>query len=326
MPILVVCGECGKRLRARDELEGKRIRCPGCQAPVLVEAEDEDVSEQPARKPAATGAKATARSTHAKKQEAQPRSQQRRKAPTKAKSQDPANKPDEEEGQPRRHRKQKPGSRRKKKFSPIAFWAWAGGGIGLCLIVGITLWATGVFGDKEREAPDPNPPSNNQKDSTEKPLRPHEQVAVELSSPRVELKYVRLLQNQQVAFVYDCSVNCRFIKGTEVFSRFHYMIHASGSPKSIATKILPGTELQPQGQLRFDGLLLKKGMVYSRAAFDELLQTNFELSQEPFATKAKFRISVGPSERMFKHLPSTVSCDVILPKRIGQMAEFKSPK
>ncbi len=38
MPVQLHCA-CGKILRARDELIGKRIRCPGCAAVLLVEAE-----------------------------------------------------------------------------------------------------------------------------------------------------------------------------------------------------------------------------------------------------------------------------------------------
>jgi hypothetical protein len=32
MPITAECGGCGKRLRVKDELVGKRIKCPGCGA------------------------------------------------------------------------------------------------------------------------------------------------------------------------------------------------------------------------------------------------------------------------------------------------------
>src|SRR5262249_6444839 len=35
MPILVPCS-CGKKLQIKDELSGKRIRCPACQAVVAV--------------------------------------------------------------------------------------------------------------------------------------------------------------------------------------------------------------------------------------------------------------------------------------------------
>lgn len=56
MPIQVVCGECEKRLSVKDELAGKRVRCPGCQQPLRVPAaeepdewEVEDYDEPPPR-------------------------------------------------------------------------------------------------------------------------------------------------------------------------------------------------------------------------------------------------------------------------------------
>src|SRR5687768_941694 len=52
MPIIVTC-ECGRQLRARDELAGRRAKCPGCgmlvlvEPPVLEPAEDELVEYEP---------------------------------------------------------------------------------------------------------------------------------------------------------------------------------------------------------------------------------------------------------------------------------------
>lgn len=67
MTIRVRC-DCGKLLQVRDELEGKRVRCPGCEEPVLVTAgspavrkgrpardadeEDDEPEDRPARKKA----------------------------------------------------------------------------------------------------------------------------------------------------------------------------------------------------------------------------------------------------------------------------------
>jgi hypothetical protein len=48
MPITVAC-ECGKQLRVKEELAGKKIRCPGCQAIVVVPAADAVVEESPRR-------------------------------------------------------------------------------------------------------------------------------------------------------------------------------------------------------------------------------------------------------------------------------------
>lgn len=39
MAIIVHCN-CGKKFKAKDSLAGKRVRCPGCQNPVTVSAED----------------------------------------------------------------------------------------------------------------------------------------------------------------------------------------------------------------------------------------------------------------------------------------------
>ncbi len=38
MPLTVQCEKCGKRLQAPDALAGKRVKCPGCGAPVAVPA------------------------------------------------------------------------------------------------------------------------------------------------------------------------------------------------------------------------------------------------------------------------------------------------
>jgi hypothetical protein len=48
MPITVAC-ECGKQLRVKEELAGKKIRCPGCQAIVAVPAADAEMEESPRR-------------------------------------------------------------------------------------------------------------------------------------------------------------------------------------------------------------------------------------------------------------------------------------
>lgn len=39
MSIVVSC-ECGKRFKAKDSLAGKKVRCPGCQEPVLVKSRE----------------------------------------------------------------------------------------------------------------------------------------------------------------------------------------------------------------------------------------------------------------------------------------------
>src|SRR5262245_54169665 len=54
MPVQLHCS-CGKLLRVRDDLVGKRVRCPGCAAAVLVKAppppEDQALQEAPPPRP-----------------------------------------------------------------------------------------------------------------------------------------------------------------------------------------------------------------------------------------------------------------------------------
>ena len=38
MPIKVKCGSCSARFKAKDELAGRRVKCPKCQKPVVIEA------------------------------------------------------------------------------------------------------------------------------------------------------------------------------------------------------------------------------------------------------------------------------------------------
>ena len=47
MPITLSCPTCGKRFRARDESAGKRVKCPYCQAAIVVSA-DGSAAEPPA--------------------------------------------------------------------------------------------------------------------------------------------------------------------------------------------------------------------------------------------------------------------------------------
>jgi hypothetical protein len=47
MPIDVQCDDCGKKLRLRDDLAGKRIKCPGCGEPLTVTAALEEIEDEP---------------------------------------------------------------------------------------------------------------------------------------------------------------------------------------------------------------------------------------------------------------------------------------
>lgn len=57
MAIAVKCGACGKELKAKDELAGKTVRCPGCQAPMRIGAASAAPSAPAAVKSAPAGAK-----------------------------------------------------------------------------------------------------------------------------------------------------------------------------------------------------------------------------------------------------------------------------
>lgn len=44
MPISLTCSKCGKRLKARDELAGKRLPCPNCGSEVIVSEPEENIA------------------------------------------------------------------------------------------------------------------------------------------------------------------------------------------------------------------------------------------------------------------------------------------
>jgi TM2 domain-containing membrane protein YozV len=55
MPIELRCNECQRRLRVRDEIAGKRIKCPSCQAILRVPVPDDDRAVSAAALMAAPG-------------------------------------------------------------------------------------------------------------------------------------------------------------------------------------------------------------------------------------------------------------------------------
>jgi hypothetical protein len=73
MPILVSC-PCGKQMRAKDELAGKRVKCPGCGNPVLVAEAAEAAETAPLpRKSSPTPRSATARPERREEDAPEPR-------------------------------------------------------------------------------------------------------------------------------------------------------------------------------------------------------------------------------------------------------------
>jgi len=80
MPIALSCSECDKQLRVKDELAGKKIKCPDCQAVLVVPdpriraaktraagREDEDENDEDASKPAIKGQKKGRKRIHKEK-------------------------------------------------------------------------------------------------------------------------------------------------------------------------------------------------------------------------------------------------------------------
>jgi len=64
MPIEISCSECDKRLRVKDELAGKKVRCPQCKGVIEVPADGADAA------PAATAKKETPKKETPKKEAA----------------------------------------------------------------------------------------------------------------------------------------------------------------------------------------------------------------------------------------------------------------
>ncbi|MBY0228146.1 MAG: hypothetical protein K2W96_02580 [Gemmataceae bacterium] len=52
MSIEFSCPECDRSLKVKDELAGRRVKCPGCQSALTVPAEEEDEAPPPKKKPA----------------------------------------------------------------------------------------------------------------------------------------------------------------------------------------------------------------------------------------------------------------------------------
>ena len=46
MPLEIKCSGCGAAFRVKDELAGKKMKCPKCSKVVTIEAGDEDVIEE----------------------------------------------------------------------------------------------------------------------------------------------------------------------------------------------------------------------------------------------------------------------------------------
>jgi DNA-directed RNA polymerase subunit RPC12/RpoP len=117
MPFLVTC-QCGKKLRVADENEGKKVRCPACQARVVARAE-------PAAKPVSTAPREDADNGEAppkrpKREEAED------EAPARPQRKKAARDDDDEDDRPAKKAK-------KKGSKP---WLWVGCGCGSLSLLG----------------------------------------------------------------------------------------------------------------------------------------------------------------------------------------------
>jgi DNA-directed RNA polymerase subunit RPC12/RpoP len=117
MPVQLHCS-CGKLLRVRDDLVGKRVRCPGCAAAVLVKAppspEDQAVQQAPPPRQLPRAAAEVPRARH--------------------KGLD-----DEPERAPEARRRPRPGPSVKRGQGNLVLWLAVGGGAGLVVIVAVVL-------------------------------------------------------------------------------------------------------------------------------------------------------------------------------------------
>src|SRR4051812_37127812 len=104
MPQSALCPDCDRTMKVPDDAEGKKIRCPGCRAILLV-AEDG----------LRAGAAKSARKATREDDEEEPARSKRREA------------------------EEKPKKKKKKRRGGVPAWVWITGGLAACLLVGVTL-------------------------------------------------------------------------------------------------------------------------------------------------------------------------------------------
>lgn len=161
MPISMTCDKCDRELRLKDEMEGKRIRCPDCGATLLVESDEggeEGVASAP-RKRADRSARVDEEGSGERPRRRRPpvddddeddRPRRRRR-----RSEDE----DDDEDRPRRRRRDddededriRPSRLRRKKqggSGNLTLWLSIGGGA--VLLIGIVLVLIFVLGGDDR--------------------------------------------------------------------------------------------------------------------------------------------------------------------------------
>src|SRR5260370_24688329 len=131
---------CGKVFKVRDESVGKRVRCPGCEEPLLVEVPAATIRKT---KPAAS----------------------RREAARIPESAPPE--PDEGRDGPRRHKKNR---RSGPASKPLGLWLAIGGGV---LAVAVAVILVVIVTRKPQQNTDPDPVAKTRQDpsANEKPPR-----------------------------------------------------------------------------------------------------------------------------------------------------------
>src|SRR4051812_35658919 len=125
--------DCGKQLRVKDALAGKRIKCPACEAALTVPVAEEDIEEVvPVPEKRALTPRGKPRREEAEEEEERPRGRRRR---------DEDEEPEEEEEE--RPRKKKRRRERSDSGNSMAFGSIA---LGLLLIVGsVVIFIVGLM-------------------------------------------------------------------------------------------------------------------------------------------------------------------------------------
>src|SRR5436305_331626 len=110
MAQVIPCPDCDKNVKVPDDVQGKKFRCPGCQAVLLGTEEGLQVSRKPAVQ--AVGAKAARKSAPVDDEEEAVRSKRH------------------EDGEAEKPRKKK-----KKRRSGVPLWVWLASGSAACVLV-----------------------------------------------------------------------------------------------------------------------------------------------------------------------------------------------
>ncbi len=249
MPLRVTC-DCGKRLQVKDNLAGKRIRCPECQelltVPAAEEPEEEELDEEPAPKKKAP-AKVTAR------------------APAKpARRPEPEDDEEEEDERPRGKSKGKKGKKATQSSSNLVLLLGIGGAI-LVLAGGAVavLLIMNKPGDPKKPAPQaantdgkPDDRGKGTRDSGKtdgkgnpdgkRPVNGGPEVAIELFDPKTRYDEQKF-QGRDVP-VAEVKVKYRFTKGTPQPGKWYLFLVEMGSAAGFIA-MLPGEKLEAEGEV-----------------------------------------------------------------------------